>query len=98
MATMECRSIEKSQMMLSGLQKQKPLGKMFPGLTEHGSIFRIVPLAASFVHQQLDSLSPGPSLLPEVPRRFSHLLTPQHPTIHFQKEVNSLAEVKQMVY
>ena len=40
-----------------------------------------------------------PSLLPEVPRKFAHVLTPQHPSPHFrQKGVEQHAEANQDQY
>ena len=83
------------------LAEAEALRSVFPGFRQCAPIFRIVPLAACFavIQEQLDRLSPGPSLLPEVPRRFCHLLTPQHPNTHFyQKGVDPQAEAKQDRY
>ena len=83
------------------LAEAEALRSVFPGFRQCAPIFRIAPLAASFaeIRGQLDRLSPGPPLLPDVPRRFCHLLTPQHPSTHFyQKSVDPQAEAKQDRY
>ncbi len=52
------------------LAEAEALCKVFPGISEQGPILKIFSLAAHFAHirVQLDSVGPGPPLLPELPR------------------------------
>ena len=87
--------------LLQAMLAACPLSKVFPGTTEQGPILKIVSLAPQFSHirGQLDNLGPGPPLLPELPRRFSHFVTLQHPVAHFQQTGLDLrAEDKQDRY
>ena len=83
------------------LAEADALNSVFPGYRQNAPIFRIAPLASRFfeIRDQLDSLDIGPPLLPDVPRKFAHLLTSQHPSTHFyQKVADHQAEAKQDRY
>ena len=64
-------------------------------------VFRIVLLESrcNDLRERLSSLGPGPPLLPEVPRKFAHVLTFQHPKPLFhQKGVEQHAQANQDQY
>ena len=83
------------------LAEADALNSVFPGYRQSTPVFRIVPLDPWFreIRDRVVSLDPGPPILPDVPRKFAHLLTSRHPNTNFyQKVVEHHVEDKQDCY
>ena len=83
------------------LAEREALVSVFPGFQLDDPVFRIVPLESRYndLRERLNGLGPGPPLLPEVPRKFAHVLTTQHPKpVFHQKGVEQHAQINQDQY